>query len=305
MLEVFNEPSSLRECGARRWKHWATGCGTETDEGMVTVGQYLRKLAPNNVLLFDGDGLPPMFTGFPSSVKSEIPPNSAYVIHPYFYNDGPNGWNTRFGTLQTNGSPVVATEWNEVSINCKHKEPQSQVMADQLIQNYLPHHRIGLTMHSWDAPGAVLADRFDDPVESVRNCSFPTAARLVYNQFWAEAGGKQPAPEVHVSSITKIGERLEDITVALASNGEKDGTPGPYIARSVDLLLGRPGQAHGPEMLARMKLVTTSPWAHGSFTLATASGLSHGRYAAKAGDSLTILVHYEGGATLEIKYAVH
>lgn len=303
MLEVFNEPTSLKACGARKWKYWATGCKNGAYVGMVTLGKYLRKLAPDNVLLFDGNGLPAMFTGFPASVQSAMPANSAYVAHPYGYRRGPNAWNTEFGHLQTEGNAVVTTEWNEVLGACRQHRPQPVALAHELVQSYLPRHDIGLILHSWDAPGAALAGPLDNPVDY--ECSYPTGARLVYNQFWAEAGGKRPAPEVHVSSTTRIGGILDSVTVALASNGGKDGKPAPYIARSADLMVAGPGQAHRAKTLAKMKLSTTSPWTNGSFTLATASHLSHRRLKVKAGDSLEILVHYQGGATREISYMVH
>lgn len=203
----------------------------------------------------------------------------------------------------------MATEWNEVIINCIHnahkKETKLNALADQLVQNYLPSHHIGLILHSWDAPGAVLVVRSEDPVDSVHKCSSPTGATLAFKQFWAGAVGKQPAPEVHVTAIKMTNGRVDAVTVALGSNGGRDSIPRPYIAQSVDLLRMDLGKGHSSELRTKMKLSSNSAWTHGSFTLATASGLSHGRLIVKAGGSLTILGHYEGGITRQITHPVH
>ena len=300
ILEIFNEPKTETECGALNalnWTDWATGCGTGAHEGMVTVSQYLRTLAPNNVLLFDGENNAGKFNGF--TPPAGIPANSAYVAHPYYYLDGPKSWNVRFGDLQAHGSTVVATEWNESSA-CKNAP--NQLLASQLVNTYLPAHSIGLIVHSWDAPGAVLVDRFDDPVDSSTKCSTSTGATLAYNKFWSEAGGEQPAPEVHVASIKMAKGKVDTVTVALASNGGKDGSPGPQVARSVDLFVAHSGRVPKPKKLATMRLSTSTRWTHGSFTLATASGLAQRRLTAKTGDTLIISVHYDGGASREITY---
>lgn len=299
VLEVFNEPSSRKECGKRDWTYWATGCGTGTDAGMVMVGQYLRTLAPNNVLLFDGDGLPPMFTGFPASVQAKIPENSGYVAHPYDYADGAHGWDTRFGDLQTTGSPVVATEWNEVYL-CK--KDLNQRSADELVKNYLPAHNIGLIMHSWDAPGGVLVNRSYDPVDSVATCP-ATGATLAYGEFWSQAGDRT-AMDVHVSLVKMVDKRVDAVSVAVASGGSNHSTSKSPVVRSVDLYAIVAGRGDKPKMLTAMRLSTESPWTGGSFTLATASGLTQNPLTAKTGDSLLISVHYDGGEMRNFRYKV-
>jgi hypothetical protein len=302
ILEVFNEPNTETECGALNalnWSDWASGCGTGADEGMGTVAQFLRTVAPDNVLLLDGENNAGKFNGF--TPQAGIPANSAYAAHPYYSADGPGAWDTRFGNLQTHGSTVVATEWNE-SGTCK-KSP-NQFLVGQLVNTYLPAHSIGLIVHSWDAPGGALVDRSDDPVDSSPKCTTSTGATLAYNKFWSEAGGRQPAPEVHVSSVNMADGRVDTVTVVLANNGGKDGSPGPQIARSVDLLVVQPGRVPKPKMLASMQLSTGFPWTHGSFTLATASGLAQMQLTAKTGDSLIVSVHYNGGGSREITYLV-
>ena len=145
ILEIFNEPNTSIACTAgRSWSDWATGCG-RTDRGMATVGQYVRNLAPNNVLLFDGDNDAGEFTGF--DVPPDMPDNSAYTVHPFFYDYGAVSnsephWNARFGHLQASGNTVVVTAWNESS-NCP-KDPH-QLVTDALVN---PEAGSGVRRHA-------------------------------------------------------------------------------------------------------------------------------------------------------------
>ena len=309
MLEIFNEPQTETECSTGTqvdWTDWATGCGTGADEGMVTVGQYVRTLAPKNVLLFDGDSNAE-FLNF-SSPPAGIPANSAYAVHPYVYIGGPTVWDARYGDFQARGNTVVASEWNEAG-NCanSYSRDPKQVLASQLVHTYLPNHNVGLLVYAWDAPageGGYLVDSSADPVDANSKCPYFTGATLAYNQFWSEAGGGQPTPDVHVSSITLADGRVDKMTVALGSNGGQNGTPGPQVASSVDLLVILPGGTPIPSLLASMQLSTSAPWTYGSFTLATVSDLAQKQFTAKAGDLLIILVHYDGGGFREIYYPV-
>ncbi len=302
MLEVFNEPNTEKECGALNalnWTDWATGCGTGADEGMLTVSQFLRTVAPDNVLLIDGENNAGTFNGF--TPPAGIPANSAYVAHPYYYVDGSRNWDIRFGDLQTHGSTVVATEWNE-SGACQ-KDP-NEVLSRQLVNAYLPAHNIGLIVHAWDAPGAAFVSPSGDPTDPSHKCATSNGATLAYDKFWSEAGGREPPPEVHISSVNMADGRVDAVTVVLGSNGGKDGSPGPPVAQSVNLLVMQTERVPRAMMLARMKLSTKSSWTHGSFTLATASGLAQKGLTAKTGDSLFISVHYDKGGSREIKYLV-
>ncbi|MGH8280447.1 MAG: cellulase family glycosylhydrolase, partial [Gammaproteobacteria bacterium] len=115
MLEIFNEPNTQVACGnssSTSWTEWAYGCGGD-DVGMVALAGFVRKLAPGDVLLLDGDRNAETFAGFHS--PPGIPANSAYAIHPYGYTDGPTDWNRRFGDFQNQGHAVVATEWSETT----------------------------------------------------------------------------------------------------------------------------------------------------------------------------------------------
>jgi|GEM_PF-2136107 len=306
MLEVFNEPNSLQACGVKSWRCWAAGC--KRTQGMVTVGRYLRRIAPDNVLIFDGDLSAGRFTGFPAKLQRVMPTNSAYAVHPYFFNDGTKGWRRRFGFLQTRGGGVVVTEWNEYEVDKRRmrqgKLPQRQTLARWLVQHYLPRHHIGLIFHSWDAPDAA-AGHLNGINSHRHHDNVPTGAMLVYKQFWTQAGGRPPAPQVDVSSIAIRRDRLDRFRVVLASNGGQNGVPGPYIARSVEWFISRPGQADIPKILTKMQLSTTAPWPNGSFTVATASGLAHRYQNVKAGDVLHIIVHYEGSTTRQISYVLH
>lgn len=158
IFEIFNEPAATVTCNAGTyqqpdWTAWATGCGTEPDQGMLTVGKYVRSLAPNNVLLFDGEGADFGFTGF--TPPSAMPSNSAYTFHPYGYvinsslSDSTSAWDTRFGNFANSGHAVFVTEWDE-AYSCPN-DP-NQTITNNFIQTYLPAHSIGMIAYSWDAP---------------------------------------------------------------------------------------------------------------------------------------------------------
>ena len=158
ILEIFNEPDPTVNCNAGTyqqpdWTAWANGCGSEPDQGMLTVGQYVRSLAPNNVLLFDGTGIDFAFVGF--TPPSGMPSNAAYTFHPYSYvvnstlADNSAAWDTRFGNFASSGHAVFVTEWNE-AYSCP-SDP-NQTITNSFIQSYLPAHSIGMMGYAWDAP---------------------------------------------------------------------------------------------------------------------------------------------------------
>ncbi len=160
MLEIFNEPDASLACGLGSetqpdWTAWATGCGAEPDQGMLTVGQYVSTLAPNNVLLFDGQGLEFAFQGF--TVPAGMPVNAAYTFHPYLYvfNGTLSGsstvWDASFGNFAASGHAVVVTEWNEAF---KCPTDPGQAITNDFILTYLPAHGIGMVGYAWDAPAA-------------------------------------------------------------------------------------------------------------------------------------------------------
>lgn len=158
ILEIFNEPDASTGCNAGTytqpdWTAWATGCGNEPQQGMLTVGQYVRTLAPNNVLLFDGQGVDFGFTGF--TVHAGMPSNFAHTFHPYGYvvngslADSTSAWDTTFGNFATSSHAIFVTEWNE-AFSCPN-DPNRTIM-DNFIQSYLPAHSIGMMAYAWDAP---------------------------------------------------------------------------------------------------------------------------------------------------------
>ncbi len=308
VLEIFNEPQSKVPCATGvdwSWLEWAYGCDTDPDtgiDGMVPLGLAVRELAPDNVLLFDGDNNAGKFNDFVP--PAEMPGNSAYAIHPYFYADGPTGdgpaggegWDDRYGHLQASGEALVATEWNG-SASCREPE-----LAAELVQDYLPARDIGLFVHSWDAPAARLVSETYEPNDSVDKCPEFTGASLAYDQFWSQGGG-DAAPEVHVASVDMSGGSVDAVTVALADTGSDDGTSGPLEARSVLLLVQQAGTARTTAMTS-MSLDTTEPWANGSFTIATAADLADRRITAEPGDVLVVRVRYAGGEDSEITYRI-
>jgi hypothetical protein len=198
MLEVFNEPQSKTACGLAaewNWPQWTYGCDgkPEGGDGMLPLGRQVRKLAPHNVLLFDGENNAGKFNDF--TPPAGIPANSAYAVHPYFFALGKSDWDARFGHLQESGKALVATEWNQ-SGSCDQPEDQAEV----LVKDYLPAHRTGLFLHSCDAPYAALADPASNyaPVDSVPTCTQHTGATLVHDYFIAQqdspATGKLSKP---------------------------------------------------------------------------------------------------------------
>ena len=158
VLEVFNEPDTSKACNTglpypeADWTDWTTGCGTEPNQGMLPLAQYVRTLAPNNVLVIDGDRSAGTFNGF--VVPSGMPSNSAYTVHPYDYVKGSVSasitlWDSLFGIFEQSGHAVIVTEWNE-AFGCR-SDP-NQAITDEFLQDYLPGHSIGMVAYAWDAP---------------------------------------------------------------------------------------------------------------------------------------------------------
>ncbi len=171
MLEIFNEPNTRLACGKRNWTDWAYGCDDD-DVGMVPLAQFVRKLAPEDVLLLDGDMNAGTFAGF--DPPAWIPSNSAYAIHPYGYADGPAekspNWDRRFGDFQNQGHAIVATEWCKTTWQFAKSHPyfyrfhpaaarRKALLAKQLVKNYLPAHYIGIIIYSRDAPAIGAMER--------------------------------------------------------------------------------------------------------------------------------------------------
>jgi hypothetical protein len=197
IIEMFNEPQTKTACGLPTnwsWPHWKYGCDGDPagTEGMLWLGKELRELVPANVLLFDGDNNAGKFNNF--TPPADMPANSAYAVHPYFYADGEDGnatgegWDARFGHLQEAGQALVATEWN-MSASCKAPE-----LGADLITRYLPEHKIGLFIHSWDAPAGVLVDERYMPQDSVAKCPEFTGATAARDEFWRQAAEEQSTP---------------------------------------------------------------------------------------------------------------
>ncbi|MGC8550575.1 MAG: cellulase family glycosylhydrolase [Acidobacteriaceae bacterium] len=158
ILEIFNEPDAETACNVGTftqpdWTAWETGCGSEPDQGMLTVGQYVRSLAPNNVLFFNGQGVDFGFSGF--TVPAGMPSNSAYTFHPFGYvvqnseSASVSSWDTWFGNLEKSGHAVVATAWDE-DFECP-SDP-NQTITDEFLLTYLPQHSIGIIGYAWDGP---------------------------------------------------------------------------------------------------------------------------------------------------------
>jgi len=170
ILGIFNEPDASLACNLGSytqpdWAAWETGCGAQPDQGMLTVGQYLRSLAPNNVLFFNGQGVDFGFDGF--TVPNGMPSNAAYAVHPFSYvaNSSESAsisrWDAEFGSFEQSGHAVVATAWDE---DFKCPDDPNQTITDEFLQTYLPQHSMGMIAYAWDGPyfgGGYLVNSYD------------------------------------------------------------------------------------------------------------------------------------------------
>jgi Cellulase (glycosyl hydrolase family 5) len=325
ILEPMNEPNTGPECdnptGSQEWTDWAYGCGSP-DIGMLSLGNWLRTSAPSpdgqatgvsNVLLFDGDNSGNTFTGFNAS-SFAMPAGSAYAVHPFYYVDGPDGWDQRFGDLEEAPSPggpgqgqaVVADAWNE-SANCP-SDPHGY--GAELVDSYLPDHYIGLSLQAWDAPDAPLVDlplstsntSAGDPVLTLSGCA--TGADVAYAEYWSQAfqaGVTVPTTSVEVSPpLTWKNNVVDGVTIALASNGTQWSDPPssspvpPDVVSSVKLLIEKNGSTTKTLVATMTVSDTGSWWDNGSYSTASASGLSGDPVTAQANDTLIFRVYYQG-----------
>lgn len=311
ILEPFNEPDTGTACGTQNWQNWANGCSGYL--GMKDLGQWLsgQPQAQGQVLLFDGDNSGNTWAGF---VAAGMPPDSAYAIHPFYIADGIWGWNARFGDLEAapadggQGQAVFANAWNRSS-DSRHCTTDG-TLASQLVQSYLPGHNIGLSMQAWDAPDAGALVNLPlgagnpaagDPVTTLQTqgVTCPTAADVVYDQYWTDAGVSVAAPAVAVSPplMWKNGV-VDGATVALADNGSPWGVspvvPPPDVVSSVNVLV-QPKGSPTATWVASMNLTgPTAWWDNGTYTQATVSGLSGKSVTAGSGGTLIFRVRYQG-----------
>lgn len=189
LLEVFNEPKTSFVCDKADWTYWATGCGKSPHEGMLIVGKFLRKLAPDNVLIFDGDFYGSRFSGF--TPPPDMPTNSAFTVHPYGYAGGSSQWDDWFGNLQHSGHTVAVTEWNMAHGCPADKDPDGK-MAEDFVLNYLPAHSIGMVAFSWDAPGEgrMVNPNTFAPIDHGRHCKQYTGASIVHTLFQRQSAAE-------------------------------------------------------------------------------------------------------------------
>lgn len=161
VLEIFNEPDSRADCnhtrtgkaeqdkrGPLHWDGWEHGCGRSTHEGMVSLGAYVRKLAPDNVLIYDMDR---NAESAEQSGNFKLPANSLFAVHPYVYTDGEAKWDERFGNTYAKGNNLITTEWNGGSSCASNKD--ATTMARKLVLEYLPARHAGMVLFSWDGNG--------------------------------------------------------------------------------------------------------------------------------------------------------
>lgn len=135
MFELFNEPqnspitTATTDPEQETWVDWLEG-GREIEPdpsqswaayrpvGFQKLVDYMRDtLHVTNVLIVDGASYAEQLEGMPVLRDPGAGYEIAYGVHPYFYTEGQNGWNKRFGYL-TGSHAVIATEWNYTAKEC-------------------------------------------------------------------------------------------------------------------------------------------------------------------------------------------
>jgi len=200
MLEIFNEPDSRADCnhtktgkefqakrGPLHWDGWKHGCGRGKNEGMLTLGEYVRKLAPQNVLIYDMDR---NAESAEQAGDFKLPPNAIFAVHPYVFVDGPSGWDTRFGDTYAKGNNLITTEWNSLGSCDAAKDPQGKI-ARELVLDYLPKRHAGMILFSWDGVlGGELVDlKTFAPRDSTKKCAANIGGAVGMELFQQQSGG--------------------------------------------------------------------------------------------------------------------
>jgi hypothetical protein len=199
VLEIFNEPDSRADCnhtvtgkaeeskrGPLHWSGWETGCGRGKNEGMLTLGKYVRSLAPDNLLIYDVDR---NAESAEQAGDFKLPPNAAFAIHPYVFTDGPAGWDKRFGDTYAKGNTLITTEWNSGG-TCASGKDSKETMARQLVLEYLSQRNVGMILFSWDAAanGELVDLKTFAPRDSSKKCAKGTGGALGMELFRKQSG---------------------------------------------------------------------------------------------------------------------
>jgi len=167
IVNLYNEPDMLYS--SADWNQWrnggtgpvpVNGCdGTRPcNHGRVPLGHQdlinsIRNMGVTNVIAADGANLGRKFSGmYPNYMLHDASPGRGvvYDIHPFFYTDGPSGWDSRWGFLLNSSGPnvpVFAGAWNFRSSECGTATAD---MAPDFI-DYMKRRGIGITVYAWDA----------------------------------------------------------------------------------------------------------------------------------------------------------
>src|SRR5207248_1061408 len=172
MFELFNEPQNLAtntpttDPQQSTWVDWQNG-GRQlqpsssaswtayTPIGHQDLVDYVRGLNVTNVLVADGAHYAGQLQGVPILTDPGSTYQIAYAVHPFYYTDGPTGWNTRWGYL-TATQAVIATAWNYKASDCG---TSTQTMASQFLSYMRNTVNVGIVGHSLDVfSGRLMAD---------------------------------------------------------------------------------------------------------------------------------------------------
>lgn len=163
MFELFNEPQNLAtntpttDPQQSTWVDWQNGgrelepTSSQTWTAYTPIGyqdlvNYVRSLDVTNVLIVDGAQNAEDLQGIPILTDPGSSYQIAYAVHPYFYTDGQNDWNTRWGYL-TSTQAVIATEWNYRASQCG---TSAQTMAPQFLTYMRNTVNVGILGQSLD-----------------------------------------------------------------------------------------------------------------------------------------------------------
>ena len=218
------------------WNQWRDGGAMpDPNNGEAAVGEQelvdtVRGLGATNVLIADGLNKAGRLQGVPALTDSTVPANIAYAVHPYYYADGPAGWDVRFGYLSST-VPVIATEWNYTTSSPDQCGTWAEQQAPTLLA-YLAAHSIGVLGYAGDndvvgdptaGPKALMADWSWTPNSGCPDARGPGGDYLSY----ADAQRAYPA---RVWGTDRYATSAE----VAAASGYQPGVGVLYVAAGTD-----------------------------------------------------------------------
>lgn len=193
MLNLFNEPA--HQPTPSGWRQWAyggdgpvpvSGCDKARvcNHGRRVIGhqdlvQSIRQAGVPNVIVVDGANKAGRLTGLlPDYRISDEPPGRGivYDVHPFYFTDGPVGWQSRFGYAVDPAGPnvaVIAGAWNFFASECS-AAPAGLAPA---VLGYLRDKGIGVIAYAWDDRIGNGVVKNWDGAANTGTCRAPYASR--------------------------------------------------------------------------------------------------------------------------------